>query len=126
MAGETPPRGGAPRGVRTRGGLPRRDDQDDEGGPAPVTPAPVPPQDVEEGRLLERWLKRGELTAREELVRRLISRARRIARRYEGMGESLDDLVQVASIGLMKAVDRYDLERGASLRTYAERMGDGG
>ena len=90
-----------------------------------MTPAPVPPQRVEERRLLERWLKRGELTAREELVRRLLPLARRIARRYEGMGESLDDLVQVASIGLMKAVDRYDLERGASLRTYAERMVDG-
>jgi RNA polymerase sigma-B factor len=90
-----------------------------------VTPAPVPPQRVEERRLLERWLNRGELTAREELVRRLLPLARRIARRYEGMGESLDDLVQVASIGLMKAVDRYDLERGASLRTYAERMVDG-
>lgn len=90
-----------------------------------MTPAPGRPQRVEERRLLERWLKRGELTAREELVRRLLPLARRIARRYEGMGESLDDLVQVASIGLMKAVDRYDLERGASLRTYAERMVDG-
>jgi RNA polymerase sigma-B factor len=90
-----------------------------------VTPAPVPPQRVEEGRLLERWLKRGELTAREELVRRLLPLARRIARRYEGTGESLDDLVQVASIGVMKAVDRYDLERGTPLRAYAERMVDG-
>jgi RNA polymerase sigma-B factor len=90
-----------------------------------VTPASVPPPRVEERRLLERWLKRGELAAREELVHRLLPLARRIARRYVGMGESLDDLVQVASIGLMKAVDRYDLERGASLRAYAERMVDG-
>jgi RNA polymerase sigma-B factor len=85
----------------------------------------VPPQRVDERRLLERWLKRGELTAREELVRRLLPLARRIARRYQGMGESLDDLVQVASIGVMKAVDRYDLEHGAPLRAYAERMVDG-
>jgi RNA polymerase sigma-B factor len=90
-----------------------------------VTPVPVPPQRVEERRLLERWLKRGEQPAREELVRRLLPLARRIARRYAGRGESLDDLAQVASIGLMKAVDRYDLERGASLRAYAERMVDG-
>jgi RNA polymerase sigma-B factor len=90
-----------------------------------VTPAPVPPQRVEERRLLERRLRRGELPAREELVRRLLPLARRIARRYEGMGESLDDLVQVASIGVMKAVDRYDLERGGSLRAYADRTVDG-
>ena len=90
-----------------------------------MTPAPGPRAGIEERRLLERWLTRRERAARDELVRRLLPLARRLARRYDGMGESLDDLVQVASIGLMKAVDRYDPERGASLRAYAERMADG-
>ena len=90
-----------------------------------MTPAPGSPQGVDEQRLLERWLTRREPAARDELVRRLLPLARRLARRYDGMGESLEDLVQVASIGLMKAVDRYDPERGPSLRPYAERMVDG-
>ena len=80
---------------------------------------------VEERKLLERWLTRGDRTAREDLVRGLLPLARRLARRYEGMGESLEDLVQVAAIGVMKAVDRFDLERGTSLRAYAERTIDG-
>jgi RNA polymerase sigma-B factor len=58
-------------------------------------------------------------------VQGLLPLARRPARRYNGMGESLDDLVQVAAIGVMKAVDRYDPSRGAPLRAYAERMADG-
>ena len=70
-------------------------------------------------------MERGELAARDELVRRLLPLARGIARRYEGLGESLEDLVQVASIGLMKAVDRYDPTRGSSIRAYAERTVDG-
>jgi RNA polymerase sigma-B factor len=90
-----------------------------------VTPAPGAPPGAEEQRLLERWLTRREPAARDELVRRLLPLARRLARRYDGMGESLEDLVQVASIGLMKAVDRYDAAHGTSLRTYAERMVDG-
>ena len=90
-----------------------------------MTPAPEAPRRAEEQRLLERWLERGELAARDELVRRLLPLARGIARRYEGLGESLEDLVQVASIGLMKAVDRYDPTRGSSIRAYAERTVDG-
>jgi RNA polymerase sigma-B factor len=80
---------------------------------------------AEERRLLERWHDSGDPAARDELVRRLLPLARRLARRYQGMGESLDDLTQVAAIGAMKAVDRFDLERGSSLRAYAERMIDG-
>jgi RNA polymerase sigma-B factor len=80
---------------------------------------------VEERRLLERWHRSGDHAAREELVRRLLPLARALARRYDGMGEPLEDLVQVAAIGVMKAVDRFDLDRGTSLRAYAERMADG-
>ncbi len=80
---------------------------------------------AEEQRLLVRWLERRDRAARDELVRRLLPIARRLARRYNGLGDSLDDLVQVAAIGLTKAVDRYDPKRGAPLRVYAERMADG-
>jgi RNA polymerase sigma-B factor len=80
---------------------------------------------IDERRLLERWRRSGDHAAREELVRRLLPLARALARRYDGMGEPLEDLVQVAAIGVMKAVDRFDLDRGTSLRAYAARMADG-
>ncbi|WP_430784325.1 SigB/SigF/SigG family RNA polymerase sigma factor [Actinoplanes sp. G11-F43] len=55
---------------------------------------------------------------REELVRFCLPFAGRMARRYRGRGESLEDLEQVARLGLVKAVDRYDPERG-SFTAYA-------
>jgi RNA polymerase sigma-B factor len=53
------------------------------------------------------------------LVERYLPLARSLARRYERRGESLDDLVQVASLGLLKAIDRFDPERGFSFSSYA-------
>jgi RNA polymerase sigma-B factor len=50
---------------------------------------------------------------------------RSIARRYEGRGFALEDLVQVGYVGLIQAVDRFDPDRGASLRAYAARTIDG-
>ena len=44
---------------------------------------------------------------------------RSLARRYAGRGEPVDDLVQVGAIGLIKAIDRFELERGVELSTYA-------
>ena len=51
--------------------------------------------------------------AREQLVRSAMPFAGRLARRYRGRGEPMDDLEQVARLGLLKAVDRFDPERGA-------------
>jgi RNA polymerase sigma-B factor len=48
-----------------------------------------------------------------------MSLVRSLARRYSYRGEQLDDLVQIGSIGLIKAIDRFDLERGVELTTYA-------
>ena len=56
---------------------------------------------------------------REELVRTYLPLARTIARRYESRRVPLEDLVQVAAIGLMKAIDRYDPERGIAFSSYA-------
>jgi len=50
---------------------------------------------------------------------------RRLAARYVGHGEQLEDLVQVGSIGLIKAVDRFQLERGVDLASYAIPTIDG-
>jgi RNA polymerase sigma-B factor len=60
--------------------------------------------------------KQGRL--REEFVRQALPFAGRLARRYRGRGEPTDDLEQVARLGLVKTVDRYDPERG-SFTAYA-------
>lgn len=55
----------------------------------------------------------------EELLRRLLPLARKLAARYRGVNEPLDDLVQVASLGLLRAIERFDPERGTSLVSFA-------
>jgi RNA polymerase sigma-B factor len=56
---------------------------------------------------------------RDHLIEAHIGLAEFLARRFTNRGEVLDDLVQVASLGLVKAVDRYDPERGVEFSTYA-------
>ena len=73
----------------------------------------------EDKRLLQRYHHSGEVAARDELVERFLPLARQLARRYQRGNEPLDDLVQVASIGLVKAVDRFDPERGTAFSSYA-------
>jgi RNA polymerase sigma-B factor len=70
-------------------------------------------------RLLERYHREGDLEARDELVLRFMPLARQLAARYRHAGEPLEDLVQVACVGLIKAVDRYDPERGNGFTRYA-------
>jgi len=64
-------------------------------------------------------LRAGDPSAREELVERFLPLARQLARRYQRASEPLDDLLQVASIGLIKAIDRFDCDRGIAFSSYA-------
>lgn len=57
--------------------------------------------------------------ARDELVEMFLPLAEYLARRFSGRGESLDDLVQVASVGLLNVIDRFDPEREVQFSTYA-------
>ena len=69
--------------------------------------------------LFERWHSDGDPVAREALVRRFMPLARRLARRYERSSEPFEDLLQVASLGLLKALDRFDPSRGHPFSSFA-------
>ncbi|KUL53100.1 SigB/SigF/SigG family RNA polymerase sigma factor [Streptomyces sp. NRRL S-1521] len=58
-------------------------------------------------------------TLRDALVQAWLPMAERLAGRFRNRGESLDDLRQVAALGLVKAVDRYDPRRGTAFESYA-------
>jgi RNA polymerase sigma-B factor len=73
----------------------------------------------EDRRLLERYHRNGDPAAREALVARFLPLARQLARRYQRGGEPLDDLVQVASLGLLKAIDRFEPDRPTAFSSFA-------
>jgi RNA polymerase sigma-B factor len=70
-------------------------------------------------RLFRRLREEGDQSAREELIERFMPLARQLARRYQRVNEPLDDLIQVASLGLVKAVDRFDIDREVAFSSYA-------
>jgi RNA polymerase sigma-B factor len=69
--------------------------------------------------LLRRYHEHNDLAAREQLIEQYMSLVRSLARRYSYRGEQLEDLVQIGAIGLIKAIDRFDMNRGVELTTYA-------
>jgi RNA polymerase sigma-B factor len=70
-------------------------------------------------RLLRDYHRNGDMGARDRLIRQYLPLVRRLARSHAGRGEQLEDLVQVGSIGLIKAIDRFQLERGVDLASFA-------
>jgi len=78
-----------------------------------------PPEIKPDRELLRRYHEGGDLEARERLIEQYLPLVRSLARRYSYRGEQLEDLVQVGCIGLIKAIDRFDIDRGVELTTYA-------
>src|SRR5215210_4175903 len=92
--------------------------------PHPPTPIRRPKGGPRDGRaheqaLLVKYHLNGDLAAREELVTRFIPLARELALRYTYTDEPFDDLLQVASLGLLKAIDRFEPGRGSKFTSYA-------
>ena len=100
------------------------DDRPEQSRPSGATSLPLRPSDratraQEDRRLLVRYHREGDPAAREQLVARFLPLARQLARRYQRGGEQLDDLVQVASLGLLKAIDRFDPARETAFSSFA-------
>ena len=69
--------------------------------------------------LFDRWQRYADRAARDELIERFLPLARKLARRYIPSSEPYEDLVQVASLGLVKAVERFDPDRGFAFTSFA-------
>src|SRR5215210_5048799 len=82
-------------------------------------PARGPRDRRREAMLVSRYCATRDPALREQLVMTYLPLARTIARRYQSPRVPTEDLVQVATIGLMKAVDRYDADRGVAFSSYA-------
>ena len=88
--------------------------------PPAQSSSPAFADSAEESRqLFIRWQRHGDAAAREALVQRFMPLARSLARRYGRSSEPFEDLLQVASLGLLKALDRYDASRGHPFPSFA-------
>lgn len=81
--------------------------------------SPAGPGSGDERELFARWSDGEDVQAREALVRRYMPLARSLARRYDRSSEPFDDLLQVASLGLLKALDRFDPALGHTFPSFA-------
>jgi RNA polymerase sigma-B factor len=81
--------------------------------------APAPIAAVSSDELFDRWFLQRDVRARDALIERFLPLARKLARRYAGSSEPYDDLAQVASLGLVKAVERFDPTRGFQFTSFA-------
>jgi RNA polymerase sigma-B factor len=87
---------------------------------APAARDATAPADQRVRRLFSRYRRQGDERARRDLIEHFLPLARRLARRYHVGREPLEDLQQVASLALVKAVDGYDEERSTSFVSYAK------
>ncbi|HSK46402.1 MAG TPA: sigma-70 family RNA polymerase sigma factor, partial [Coriobacteriia bacterium] len=69
--------------------------------------------------LFRRYRLEGDEDARDELITMYLNLVKYLASRFRNRGEPVDDLVQVGTIGLIKAIDRFDIERQVEFTTYA-------
>src|SRR3954453_18930734 len=89
------------------------------GSPPPVA-APDPSDRAHsDRRLFLRFVDERDPVDRDTIVERFLPLARQLAARYQRPDEPFDDVYQVACFGLVKAVDRFDVQRGVAFSSYA-------
>ena len=81
---------------------------------------PQPLSEVEEATAL-RALRQGDAKARQTLIERNLRLVAHIVKKFENTGEDTDDLISIGTVGLIKGIDTFNLERGTRLATYAAR-----
>ncbi len=81
---------------------------------------PVPMNREEEAQTIEDFMN-GSLTARDKLIERNLRLVVYIARRFENTGTNIEDLISIGSIGLIKAIETFNVEKKIKLATYASR-----
>ncbi len=87
--------------------------------PPPSARGSGPERTREDRELFVRYHRDGDARARDQLVERFLPLARQLARRYARPNEPIDDLFQVASMGLLKAIERFEPARGHAFSTFA-------
>jgi RNA polymerase sigma-B factor len=87
--------------------------------PLPRTQQPSPNARTDVSALIAAWQANGDKAAREAVFEQFSPLARRLARRYRTTQEPFDDLMQVASVGLLGAINRFDPTRGSSFGSFA-------
>jgi len=83
------------------------------------SPSHAYPPDATSAQLFRAWHERRDEHARAELISRYLPLARKLAGRYNRSSEPFEDLVQVASLGLIKAVERFDPDLGTAFTSFA-------
>src|SRR5687768_16634997 len=84
-----------------------------------MTKSPIYSDEQHTRRLLVRYHQHGDMKAREQIIEENLPLAEYLASRYAGRGEPRGDLVQAAYVGLIKAVDRFDISRPSKFSYYA-------
>ncbi len=84
---------------------------------------PRPLTAKEERECLERC-RRGDNLARDELIEKNLRLVAYIVKKYIGTGKDSEDLISIGTIGLIKAIDSFDMDKGIRLATYASRCID--
>ena len=82
------------------------------------------PLTAAEERLCLRRCQEGDPEAKRILIERNLRLVAHVAKKYQGNGEDLEDLISIGTIGLIKAISTFNLERSARLSTYAARCID--
>ena len=79
------------------------------------------PLDEKEEKLNLERLKEGDMTAKNILVERNLRLVAHIVKKYSYPGKEVDDLISIGTVGLIKAIDSFDISKGTRLATYAAR-----